>query len=219
MSLILDALKKLDREKAAKQGGTVNIASGILLQVKSRRRGMAVPVAAILFTAVAAVAATYYWAGTPLLPMGVSQPAATSPPSVAKATPAVPPVPPVAKQELPAEPKPAPSVEPGKQQIAIPTPAVAEVKKPVEKSRAKIPAVTETVRAPERNGNTAPSVRPALKVSGIVWQEERPARRAFVNDIPVREGDMIKDVKVVEIHPDHVRFSQGGKAFDVRLFE
>jgi hypothetical protein len=30
---------------------------------------------------------------------------------------------------------------------------------------------------------------------------------------------MIKDVKVVEILPDHVRFSQGGKVFDVRLFE
>jgi general secretion pathway protein B len=219
MSLILDALKKLDREKAAKQGGTVNIASGILLQVKSRRRGMVVPVAAALFTAVAAIAATYYWTGMPSLPIGASQPAATSAPSVAKTTPAVPSVPSITKQELPAEPKPAPTVEPVKQQIATPTPPAVEVKKPVEKSRTRTPAVTETVRAPERNGNTALSVRPALKVSGIVWQEERPARRAFVNDIRVREGDMIKDVKVVEIHPDHVRFSQAGKVFDVRLFE
>jgi hypothetical protein len=30
---------------------------------------------------------------------------------------------------------------------------------------------------------------------------------------------MIKDVKVVEILPNHVRFSQGGKVFEVRLFE
>ncbi|HET6491196.1 MAG TPA: general secretion pathway protein GspB [Syntrophales bacterium] len=219
MSLILDALKKLDREKAAKRGGTVNVASGILLQVKARRRGMALPLAAILFTAVGLAAATYFWAGAPSLPFGVSQTAATSPSSVVKTTPAVPAVPPVAKQELPAEPKPAPSVEPGKQQIASPPPPAAEAKKPFEKSRTKAPAATEAIRVPERNGNTAPSVRPVLKVSGIVWQEERPARLAFVNDIRVREGDMIKDVKVVEIHPDRVRFSQSGKVFDVRLFE
>ncbi len=219
MSLILDALKKLDREKAAKQGGTMNIAAGILLQVKSRRRGMALPVAAVLFTAVAAVAATYYWTGMPSLPIGASQPAATSPPSAARTMPAVTPVPTIAKQEQPAEPKPAPSAEPGKQQIAMVPPPAAEMKKAVEKSRTKAPAVMETARAPERNGNAAPSARPALKVSGIVWQEERPARRAFVNDIRVREGDMIKDVKVVEIHPNHVRFSQAGKVFDVRLFE
>jgi hypothetical protein len=93
------------------------------------------------------------------------------------------------------------------------------MKKPAEKSRTRTPVLTETVRAPEKNGDSIPSTRPALKVSGIVWQEDRPARRAFVNDIPVREGDMIKDVNVVEIFPNHVRFSRDGKVFEVRLFE
>ena len=219
MSLILDALKKLDREKAAKRGGTVNVASGILQQERSKRRLMVMPVAAVLFAAVAAVAVTYYWTGMPSLPIGASQPAATSPPPAVQTTPAVPPVPPVAQQEPAAEPKPGPAAEPGKQQIATPPPPAAEVKKPVEKSRTRTPAVTETVRVQEKNNNTASSPRPALKVSGIVWQEERSARRAFVNDIPVREGDMIKDVKVVEILPNNVRFSHDGQVFDVRLFE
>ena len=219
MSLILDALKKLDRDKTAKRQGALNIASGILLQERSKRRLMLAPVAAVLFTAVAAVAVTYYWTGTPSLPPEVSQPAATGSTPAVQAAPAVPPVPPVVQQEPTVEPKPGPSAEPGKQQTATPPPPTAEVKKPVEKSRTRTPAAVEPVRAPEKNGDAAPSVRPALKVSGIVWQEDRPARRAFVNDVPVREGDMIKDVKVVEILPNNVRFSQDGKVFDVRLFE
>jgi general secretion pathway protein B len=219
MSLILDALKKLDRDKTAKRQGALNIASGILLQERSKRRLMLVPVAAVLFTAVAAVAVTYYWTGVPFLTPVTVQTAPTVPAPAVQAEPSLQPLPPVVKQEPAVEPKPGPSAEPGKQQTATPPPPAAEVKKPVEKSRTRTPAVTDTGRAQERNDNTAPSTRPALKVSGIVWQEDRPARRAFVNDIPVREGDMIKDVKVVEILPNNVRFSQDGKVFDVRLFE
>jgi general secretion pathway protein B len=203
MSIILDALKKLDREKVAKRGGTVNIASGILLQERSRRRLLSVPVMAVIFTALAAVVVTYYWTDTALSPPAESKPASTSPAPAVQATPAAPPLPPVAKQEP----------------AAGPVPPAAEAKKPVDTPRARTPAVMETVKAPEKNANTAASTRPALKVSGIVWQEERPARRAFVNEIRVREGDMIKDVKVVEILPNQVRFSQDGRVFDVRLFE
>src|SRR5512137_1000187 len=141
MSIILDALKKLDREKAAKRGGTVNIASGILLQEKSRRRLLSVPVMAVLFTALAAAAVSYYWTGTALSPPAESKPASTSPAPAVQATPAAPPLPPVAKQEPAAEPKPAPSLESGKQQIATPPPPAAEAKKPLETPRTRTPAV------------------------------------------------------------------------------
>jgi len=214
MSLILDALKKLDREKAAKRHGAVDIASGILLQEKARRRRILVPIAAVLFTSIAAVAMVYYWTGTPSpTPVTVQ----TTP--AVQTVPAPQPVPPVAMQEPAAEAKPAPTAEPEKQQIATPRPPAAEVPKPVERLRARTPAAQEPARAPEKSTEVSPADRSKFKVSGIVWQEERPARRAFVNDVPVREGDTVQGAKVVEIRPDHVRFSQGGKFFDIRLFE
>ncbi len=218
MSLILDALKKLDREKAAKRRGTVEITSGILLQEGSRRRRIIVPATAVLFTAVAAVAATYYWAGMPsVMPVAVKT-VPTVPAPVVPVTPSPQPFPPAAKQEPVAESKPAPT-EPEKQQIASPRPPAAEASKPVERSRARTPATMEPARAQEKSADVSPADKSKFKVSGIVWQEERPARRAFVNDVPVREGDTVQGARVVEIHTDRVRFSKDGKFFDIRLFE
>jgi general secretion pathway protein B len=54
-------------------------------------------------------------------------------------------------------------------------------------------------------------------VSGIVWQEERSARRAFVNGIIAAEGSVIDGAKVVEIYPARIRFFRGGKSFDVSI--
>jgi general secretion pathway protein B len=54
-------------------------------------------------------------------------------------------------------------------------------------------------------------------VSGIVWQEERSARRAFVNGIIAAEGSVIDGAKVVEIYPARIRFSRGGRSFDVSI--
>lgn len=220
MSLILDALKKLDREKAAKRHGTVDIASGILRQDRSKRRLMVIPVAVVLFAAVAAVAVTYYWTGVPFLTPVAVQTAPTFPVPAVQTAPAPQPAPPAAKQEPAAEPKPAPAAEPDRKQITTPPPPAAETSRRIERPRVGPPSAVEPARAPEKSGgDTAPGGRSSLKVSGIVWQEERPARRAFVNDVPVREGDTVQGAMVVEILPDLVRFSQGGKVFEVRLFE
>ena len=219
MSLILDALKKLDREKASKRHGTVDIASGILLQEKGRRRRIIVPVAAVLFTAIAAAVVTYYWTDTPPPTTVAVQTAPAVPAPAVQAPPAPQPVLPIVKQEPAVEPKPVPAAEPDRKQIITPSPPAAEAAKPVERPRARAPAAMEPPKAPEKNAEASPADRSKLKVSGIVWQEERPARRAFINDVPVREGDTVQGAKVVEIRPDHVRFSQGGKFFDIRLFE
>lgn len=60
MSLILDALKKLDREKSSRRNGAVNIAAEILRpDLPPPRKRMLVYFTAIFLTAVAAAAITY----------------------------------------------------------------------------------------------------------------------------------------------------------------
>jgi general secretion pathway protein B len=54
-----------------------------------------------------------------------------------------------------------------------------------------------------------------LLVSGIAWQEERKLRRAVVNGSLVGEGAEILGARVVEIRENRVRFSRGGKIFEV----
>jgi general secretion pathway protein B len=219
MSLILDALKKLDREKAAKRHGTMDIASGILRQERTRRRRIIVPVAAVLFTAIAAAVVTYHWTGVPSLTPVAVQTAPAVPAPAVQAAPALQPVAPVVKQEPATEPKPVPAAEPARKQITATPPPAAEAPRAAERSRARSPAAMEPARATAKGVDASSSGRSRLKVSGIVWQEERSARRAFVNDVPVREGDVVQGAKVVEIHAGHVRFSRGDEFFEVRLFE
>jgi len=60
MSVILDALRKLDREKSSRRSGTANIAVEILKPDQSRpRKKNAQYVAAVSLTAIAAAAITY----------------------------------------------------------------------------------------------------------------------------------------------------------------
>jgi general secretion pathway protein B len=58
---------------------------------------------------------------------------------------------------------------------------------------------------------------PALNVTGIGWQKGNADRLAVVNGRAVSEGAVIEGARVEEIFPDRVRFSFGGKAFDVPL--
>lgn len=65
----------------------------------------------------------------------------------------------------------------------------------------------------------APTTPPLsdIKVSGIAWQEERSARRAVVNGFLMQEGSSVSGAKITEIFQDRVRFSQGGRVFEVYL--
>jgi hypothetical protein len=80
MSLILEALKKLDREKSARREGTANIAVDVL-RSDSPRPGKRIPISLlIVLTAFVAVILTY----TVITQFGLlSKP---SPPAVAKNT-------------------------------------------------------------------------------------------------------------------------------------
>ncbi len=59
---------------------------------------------------------------------------------------------------------------------------------------------------------------PALKISGIVWNEDPSRRRAVINGSFTTEGSMIEGVKVVEIFPTKVRFLHQGRYFELSVF-
>jgi general secretion pathway protein B len=211
MSSILEALKKLEDEKAGRRSGTGNIAAKV---VKPGRRpgqkpkwllpaGMAV---------VAAIAAlfTYMLMGgfsTRINPVQATPPApprqpqqATEPSAAPVYTPAQPPVI-VRNQDIPASPSSpvewqAPvTVAPPPQQVEP-----ANVGKPAE------PSQPEALPGP-----------PALKVSGIGWQKDNAERLAIVNGRAVSEGAVVEGARVEEIFPDRVRFSFNDKTFEIPL--
>lgn len=61
----------------------------------------------------------------------------------------------------------------------------------------------------------APPPAPQVTVSGIAYSTTPADRLAVVNGVPVVEGKSVSGVKVEEIMPDKVRFSQGQKSFEV----
>lgn len=58
---------------------------------------------------------------------------------------------------------------------------------------------------------------PSFTISGIIWYEDRGDRRAVVNDMVVGEDAVVNGAKVMEIKPDRVRFSREKQKFDVIL--
>ena len=56
-----------------------------------------------------------------------------------------------------------------------------------------------------------------ISVSGIAYNSAPAERMAIINGVPVPEGKSVSGVKVEEIMPDKVRFSNGQKSFEVLL--
>jgi hypothetical protein len=212
MSLILDALKKLDRENAARSGGTVNITAEILKGDPAPRKkgisalliimGITACVAGVITFLVVAGSGTRTGDSRPQIPIAVVQPP-TTPAAVA--------VPPPASRDAVS----------GHSNTAFP-PAVgtgtakgsANI---AERRRASDDADPPGKALPQPEDKTA--ARPVLKVSGIVWQEEPSERKAMINGTVVREGDTVEGAKILEIYPSHVFVSFKGKSFKVTMFE
>lgn len=215
MSFILDALKKLEKEKAARVGGNINISDGILRNDyrnggrRGRRTAPFIAVAGgIFFLALILVAAgIFLWrgrngesermrtAGDANVQAGATAfpeppPAASPAPVVREAPPAPAPSPP------PVSPAPSPAAP---VESAPPPPPVAPVENSGETQQAGAPAGNSPV------------------VSGIAWQQDRSSRRAVVNGVLVSEGKMAGGAKVVEIKQSSVRFSSNGRAFEVTI--
>ena len=124
MSLILDALKKLDREKTAKNGGKMDITAEILKAGDTPQKSSILPlVLTLVLTAFLAAMGTYLVFGGPGSRTG--DPRSTAPAAPAQATPVTAtPLPPV--PAAPTDKPPAPT----DRSPAAPPPAVSEAMKP-----------------------------------------------------------------------------------------
>jgi|GEM_PF-1964034 len=222
MSLILDALKKLDRDRAAGNAGRRDLSAEILKAGDSPRRSGLVPrVITLGVTACVAALVTFLAVGGPGPRKGGPSPAPFAAP--VQAPPAAPaPVPPV-PAETAGKHAQAPTTPPG---TPAPPEAAAAAKQPGRETGDIEPAAKgrasarqdHSKKAPARSGENE-AVRPAVKISGIVWQEERSERKAMINGRVAREGETVDGMKILEIHPTRVKLSYDGKSFNAGMFE
>jgi type II secretory pathway component PulC len=77
------------------------------------------------------------------------------------------------------------------------------------------PAITK--KPAERTPGGSPTTPQSLRLSGILWHEDPSERRVVINGMVLSEGAVTEGVKVVEIHPTHVRLSQNGLAFEISM--
>lgn len=258
MSVILDALKKLDREKSSRKGTTANIAAEIL-KPDLPPPGKRFPLnAAILSVTVVATAVITY---AMLVEFGFLQkespPAPDHSPAPSQKSAPAPMEPslpsessfpehrssPGARQEVQSTPAPHQQVRDTKDEMSqvplkIETPPEGKI--PVESKPSieiKSPATSVDERkaihkVPTKEGDAAPASGkkpdeslssgsatspPSLKLSAIVWYEERSQSFAMINGIRANEGSVIEGVKVVEIHPTSVRFFYNSQYFEISI--
>jgi general secretion pathway protein B len=219
MSYILDALKKVEREKAKKiKAGGITSISGDLFQermLRPSRGGVGKIIVVILLVSLVTFAATWFVLKDNKKPGAVAprpvavQPTPPAPPASAPVA-----VQPTQQMAVPRSPEATVSTSP-----VLPQPGTAVSGDPervakLEKKSAKKPS------APSQQQKAAVQTIPApadIKVSGIAWQEERIARRVVVNGFLLQEGTTVSGAKILEIHPDRVRFTSPAGIFDVRM--
>jgi general secretion pathway protein B len=228
MSVILDALKRLDREKSSRRSGTANIAVEILRPDLPRPvKRVPLYVAIAFLTAIVTAAITY---GVMVKEGPVSKP---SPPLATG--PSVP-HPEAAPVTLPSEP-----IRSARDEI-IPAPPKAQT--PVRSKKPAAPSIESkgdetkikqnvTVKgadiAPEKAKiSPEPPPRevtprepaatfPSLNISAIVWYEEPSKRFAMINGQIVTEGSVVEGMKVEEIYPDRVRFLHRNQRLEIPI--
>jgi general secretion pathway protein B len=184
MSEILDALKKLDREKAARRNGTADIAVEILTPRLPRpgkrlRRYIAI----VCFTAIVAAAITYAVVATLRVSPESAPPARVTPPAPAQQVPPVSTEPAVPSKSTPSavihRPVPAQQTAPAPREPEVPSesPSPARVSPPPSVQQAT-PAPVEPA-VPPKSMPPAPMTPPAAQVetSPVPAKVQKPAER------------------------------------------
>lgn len=232
MSLILDALRKMEQERKTRRGAAVDLRPEVLryhADVKPKQTKPYLLIAAGGVVLAAGIGAGIFFT-TSHAPSPAATPAAMPPAQVAVAPAAAAPAVP---QPAPAGPAPASAPAPA---LAVPAqapavPAVAaappapsqppalparpDASAAVQKKRAGNAQVLQSQPLQREVGDEATQSMPDVTVSGIAWQEERRLRRAVVNGVLVAEGAEVAGARVVEIRENRVRLSRGGQIFDV----
>lgn len=230
MSLILDALRKMEQERRSKRGNAQDLRPEVLryrlaAQPKEKSR-YPLAVASGIVLLCAGLGAGFMLngrAGTQVAaeaPAGVpaAQPAVAVQPPVAAVPPPAVPAAVVVPQPVPAPPAAAPAA-PTQPVVgtATPVPPPAE---PIRKSsRTAVAASAQDTaaqpRVPRGENATAAVGGQDIVISGIAYQDERRMRRAVLNGSLVGEGAEVAGARVVEIKETKVKLSRGGHVFEV----
>ncbi|MBT0665492.1 general secretion pathway protein GspB [Geobacter pelophilus] len=193
MSLILDALRKMEQERKASRRHSTDIRPEVLsyrgVPRKTSRSPLVLPVTAVVIISCIAGGLLMMREKTPSEAPALKTSSKTVPIKPIQPTPAIP-QPQVTVAPPPAHPRPAPDT--------------AQPTKP------SAPQREETI-APGSNTATASGIT----ISGIAYQDDRSMRRAVINGALVGEGAEVAGAKVVEIRENRVRFSRAGENFEV----
>jgi len=192
MSLILDALRKIELERKAKRQGSHEIRTDVLNyhgNAPAAEKSRTVPIAAA-FLLISASIACFFFLRQADSPKIDPTPQKEIPSQVP--TPVVPVTPPQPVQPPPPEPPAKKSIQ---ENVPSPSP-------PVKKTTA-----VEIIQ--QKNGEAG------ISLSGIAWQDERSLRRAVINGFLVGEGAEIQGAKIIEIKQNRVRFSRNGTIFEI----
>ena len=223
MSVILDALKKLDREKSSCRSGTSNIAIEIL-RPDLPRPGKRIPrYVAIAFLASIATAAITYRVMLKGGFLSKSPPPAAVNPSALNQQVAPVPIPSEPARDTRDEISPVPPKIQSPVKSKKHAASLVENKGDEKKINRNV-SLKEADTAPEKtnlpsehapNGSAAPS--PSLNISAIVWYEEPSKRFAMINGLIATEGSVIDGMKVEEIYPNRVRFLHNGQHLEISI--
>jgi general secretion pathway protein B len=222
MSFILDALKKLEQEKAARRNADIKISDEIVRENRkvTRKARRAVPVSVVLVSLglvlLLGVTGAFLWhrhgAGeqSKVVAMNSEQtvpaakevvPESQRPEMAMRAAP-----PPIRKMSVAEDEEPSPRPveidrKPGRERIEGSRSSLMD-----SRSRSAQPVVEVSGPGGSR-----------ITVSGIAWQDAPSARRAVINGDLGQEGAQVGGATVEEIQPTRVRFSSGGRHFTVSV--
>ena len=223
MSVILDALKKLDRDKSSRRSGAANIAVEILRPDLTRPGKRAPLYLAIAFlTAIVTAAITYGVMVKEGPPSKPSPPLAVSPtvphPEAAPVTLPGEPIRSARDEVIPVPPKtqsPVKSKKPAAPLVESKGDA-AKMKQNVTVKGADI-APEKAKISPEPPPREPAATFPSLNISAIVWYEEPSKRFAMINGLIVTEGSFVEGIKVLTIYPDRVRFLHRNQHLEIPI--
>ena len=217
MSSILEALKKLEEEKAARRSGMGNLAGKV---AKTGRQPRQTPAwllpGGMLAVAIVSVLVTYVAMNGTSPRRSESVPGKKT--SEVARTPDNP-LPPVSSPVTDVLNSRQTDLSPQKKTEGIstspPGTSIKAASPHPESTDRQTPSVSPT---PAKNPpESAGAPFSTLNVSGIAWQKDNAFRMAVVNGVPVREGDTVEGITVKEILPDRIRFSVNGKEFEVPM--
>jgi general secretion pathway protein B len=217
MSSILEALKKLEEEKAARRGTGGNIAGKVIAASRRGRQRPAwfVPAGMAAVAAVAVLITYAVMGGFSPRPVGTAARKDPEPASVTVTVPA-----PHAdtndgmKDDASRTWLPVPGQREAVSHAAATKPSAAAKHSSPSQAAPQESIPAQAASSPETAANAPP---PELNVTGIAWQKDSASRLAVVNGVSLAEGGMIAGARVREIRPDRVLFSFNKKEFEVSL--